>query len=87
MKQNIAMALVATTLLAACADPGTTRAATCPMTDLSRFAGQSVVDVAANEALPPIRLVQSGEAVAVEAPNRLTLRTDGRGRVVDALCG
>lgn len=87
------IALVASAAaVSACADASVTRAVTrargiCAAEGLESFVGRPVVELAANEALRPMRVLLPGEPPGPAEPGRLTIRSDGAGRVAALSCG
>lgn len=79
--------LLSALLVAGCAGAGVTRSGVCPATELARFVGAPVVELAANETLKPLRVVPEGAGAAAERPERLTIRADGEGRIAALSCG
>lgn len=73
-------------LLAGCSGPGVSRNV-CPASELANFVGRPVVDLAANDKLRPMRLVRAGEKAEAERADRLTISSDGRGRIAALSCG
>lgn len=83
---RILLFLIFAATVAACAEGPATRGA-CNASSLAAFVGQPVVDVAANERLRPMRVLPPGAEAGPPAPGRLTIRTDGAGRVTALNCG
>lgn len=88
MRQSILPLALSAAALAACAETPVSRASgTCMTEGLERFVGGPVVDLAANEAFRPMRVLLPGEPPGPEEPGRLTIRSDGAGRVAALSCG
>ncbi|MCX7646939.1 MAG: I78 family peptidase inhibitor [Rhodobacteraceae bacterium] len=92
MRQALIVITMSAAALSACADASVTRAATrahgiCDAEGLDRFVGRPVVDLAANAALRPMRVLLPGEPPGPVEPGRLTIRSDGAGRVAALSCG
>lgn len=88
MPRTRSLALIVLIGLGGCAPvPQAARAALCPAGDLSHLVGQPLVDVAARDGLGPVRHLPAEDPAGEARPDRLTLRSDGAGRISAAWCG